>query len=368
MRGRRCLAALALVGATVALGAAPAGAAELEQSGWWFRGSVGVVPVQPPSVPEGGLLVAGTSSGPLAISALRYTLGDDETTAMLTLEVAEDSGGDPTEMALMNVCRTASEWEPAEGGDFEEAPEVDCSSGSVSGSRSADGATWSFRLDSLIDGNTLDVAIVPGVDPTFPEGANGSTFQIAFEAPTDESLTTTSGGSAFEGGFDLSDFEGGDGGESDGEFDPAGGDSFDDGSSGGSGGGFTPSGGGTAGGGSDFDVEPPPSAQVPAGDPAAVGGGDQTALPVTPPAEQPVAVQSAAADGNDLRLLGVLLLAACAAAAVFALREPVPALRRLGRFGERADAAVPVAVVAPDPTVGGLGRFARPRTGPVPRL
>jgi hypothetical protein len=202
-RGRAALGAtLLIVAAAVALLPSGAGAATLAEAGWWWRVNDGALPAAlpaPPNVPEGGLMVAGAPDGATAIAALHFDLAEGESAPVLTLRVAEngDQGGDG---ALLGACVTGSAWQPAHGGPWTNKPFAACADGSVNGVRSDDGTSWTFALAPLVSDGILDITLVPGVDPTRPAGANGSVFQLVFDAPTAASLTTTSGAS---GGSDL---------------------------------------------------------------------------------------------------------------------------------------------------------------------
>ena len=64
---RRVLLVGAFVAAVGLLTAAPAGAAELTDAGWWWRLQDGPAPLPaPPTVPPGGLLVQGAPDGATA--------------------------------------------------------------------------------------------------------------------------------------------------------------------------------------------------------------------------------------------------------------------------------------------------------------
>ncbi len=69
------------------------------------------------------------------------------------------------------------------------APKVDTAA-CVNGQRSTDGKTWTFSVKTLQVGSTVDVAIIPGVDPTT---TTTSTFALAFNAPADDSLASEAG-------------------------------------------------------------------------------------------------------------------------------------------------------------------------------
>src|SRR5439155_3063775 len=185
--GRVLLAAAALV----LLNPGAVHAADLRAAGWWWQaksGALGAAPLTSPDVPDGGLLVAGAPDGATAIAALRYSLDASETPSQLTLKVATDTGG---ASAVLAACPAGSAWKPASPGAWEDKPAAACDRGSVNGIRSADGSAWTFAVAPLATGGTLDVVLVPGKVAGAPTGADGSTFQLAFDKPGSDSLTTT---------------------------------------------------------------------------------------------------------------------------------------------------------------------------------
>jgi hypothetical protein len=350
MRPARTALGVAVLAAAALLALVPvgAGASTLTQTGWWWRVNDGALPAPlpaPPTVPAGGLMVAGAADGATAIAALHFDLGDDETAPVLTLSVADngDQGGDT---AILAACVTGSAWQPASGGSWADKPFPACAKGSVNGLRSDDKTSWTFALAPLLSDGILDITLVPGIDPSRPEGANGSVFQLAFNAPTAASLATTSGGSGGGGDFTLPDFGA-----------PA----------------FTPTDAGS------FD---PPAVggdfSAPPIDPAA------SFTPALPEADQGLTATAPIAQGRNAPLqatpastvvehkgLAALVLMLCGGALLWSAQLPVPAPRRLGTFGDgtRDGAGGGVAVPPSAPTESaGLGRFARTRSGPAPRL
>jgi hypothetical protein len=297
---------------------AHAEATTLAQAGWWWRVNDGGLPAglpTPPNVPEGGLMVAGAPDGATAIAALHFDLSSSETNPVLTLAVAEngDQGGDT---AILAACLTGSAWQPANGGAWTNKPFPACAEGSVTGLRAQDGKTWTFALAPLLSDGIVDVTFVPGVDPTRPEGANGSVFQLVFNAPTAASLATTAGSSdGSSTDFVLPEF---------GSPDVVPSDS----------GSFTAP---AIGGGLSL---PPASSFTPAL-PEADQGLTATA-PVVQERNAPLEASPIAAVA-DHKALAVLVLALCGGVMLWSAQMPVP-----------------------EPA--GLGRFARPRTGPAPRL
>lgn len=340
-RVRAALGCTLLVGAALlALAPSSAQATTLTQTGWWWRVSDPLVPATvpaPPTVPEGGLLVAGAPDGATAISALHFDVDPDQGSPVLTLTVAEngDQGGDG---AVMAACLTGSVWQPESGGAWVNKPFPACDEASVTGVRAEDGKTWTFALAPLLSDGILDITLVPGVDPDLPAGVNGSTFQLTFVAPTTASLSTTSG----SGGppLELPDF---------GAPTPDAGGSFD-----------PPAFGG--------DIDLPPAGAFTPSLPQADQGLTATA-PVVQERNAPIAA-TPIETVEDHRVLAMGILAACGAALLWSAQLPTPALRRLGGLASAATTdTVPAASGPPPPeATAGLGRFARTRSGSAPPL
>lgn len=346
-RRRRAAAGGVLLAGAALLLALPgrAEAAGLAKAGWWWRVNDGSLPVTPPpptNVPEGGLLVAGAPDGATAIAALHFDVADNETSPVLTLTVAPngDQGGST---AVLAACVTGSAWDPASAGGWGYKPFSACDQGSVNGIRSDDGASWTFALAPLLSGGIVDVTLVPGVDASRPPGANGSTFQLAFNPPTAASLATTPG-SATTADFPAPDFGAPDGGYDAGAYDPS------------------------AGGGFDLPAVPTESGFTPALPPA--DQGLTATAPVVQDRNAPLRATTAAAVAEH-KGLAALVFVLCGGALLWSAQLPVPDPRRLGTFTGPGDVRRPSAahVDRPGPSeVGGLGRFARARSGSAPRL
>ncbi|HVM39760.1 MAG TPA: hypothetical protein VM618_03140 [Acidimicrobiia bacterium] len=332
MRVRRTLAALPLCLAwVVALGWLPggsAGAADLSGWGWWWRAQAGLLGTEvppPPNVPEDGLAVGAGPDGAVAVAAVRYELPDGESAQSLTLTVAEggDIGG---EQATVAACPPAVRWASAQAGRWDMRPEANCDTASVQGIRSDDGATWTFPVAPLVADGVVDVVLVPGAET--PDGNPSPGFQLAFEAPAADSLAVT--GSSTTQPITTATT-------------PP--------SSGGGGGGTFPSSGGFS-----APTIPPVETFTPAegGDTGAAGQAFETAAAPLDP------------ESDEGRALGVLLLAGTAVVGVLSGRQPARAPRLLGNVTSSSSSR-PSAPTA-EPSVGGLGRFSRPRTGSPPRL
>jgi hypothetical protein len=350
LRRRAALLAVSLTLVTFGAGG-PAGAedARVADAGWWWRAqtSVGVGLLAPPTVQPGQLLVQGAPDGPAALAAVRYTLPAGSQGATLALRVAE--GGQPGPGAVVLACPPTGPWFGEDAGAWESRPEADCAS-SVPGMPSDDGQTWSFELDLLRTEDALDVILVPGS----VEGLDvvGSTFSITFERPDAGDLTVGSSGGELEAP-DLEDIA---------PVAPA----------------SDPGGPASAPDAGGFDLSPggfssPAPASPPIPDAPSLDGSGAAGAG-TPPgagrpggsagltAEQPIV--SAAPTGA--RGLGFALLAATVGATLWSLARPGAVAGMPGGLAGLALAGR--APTAADPVPGGLGRFARPRTGPPPGL
>lgn len=346
-RLRAALGAVLLLSALlIGLVSPRADAATLTQAGWWWRVNdpllTAAVPA-PPTVPEGGLMVAGAPDGATAIAALHFELDDGEGAPVLTLGVA-DNGDQGGASALLAACLTGSAWQPESGGAWTNKPFPACDQASVTGVRAEDGSSWTFALSPLVSDGVLDITLVPGVVPDLPAGANGSSFQLVFAPVTDASLATTSGAGP-SAPLDIPGLGAG------APAAPAAGDFA------------APS----AGGGLSLPPVPAASSFTPSL-PTEDQGLTATA-PVVQQRNAPLPTSAPIASVEDHRLLGMTILALCGGALLWSSQLPTPLPRRLGGLdlggtGEPGDAPLPD---APGQHAG-LGRFARPRSGSAPRL
>jgi hypothetical protein len=345
----RTLSGACLAAATVLAVSAPAGALAPDETGWWFKGNqdpTGALPVQlePPHVPDGGLYVANDPSGPAGVSALRFFLAEDEEPAAL-LTLAPSSSATVADVAAIVACPSLTQWVSApDGGPWAVRPEADCTTAMVPATASEDGATesedgatvsWELPGATFARGGVYDVVLVPDPESSAP-------FQVPFEAPDDTSVqpvadpanTPTTEAAAFE----LEDL-----GVSEESFTAPESSSF-----------APPA----------FDTPTTPGPDVPAAD----TGEDEFTLPTAPPrpnlrptgfsAERGVAIGVLAAVG-----VGLWVLAG----------RPIRAPRLLGGLAAESAGATSAGARSPSarlarPKVGGIGRFARPRTQPPTRV
>ncbi|MFZ6005207.1 MAG: hypothetical protein ACOYXM_14875 [Actinomycetota bacterium] len=344
--GRLLCGSVAALGALVAIGlpALAAPATSIDDAGWWWRakqGQLGAVPAAPPNVEPGQLLVQGAPDGATALAAIRATLSQGQTNPVLTLTVAAD-GDQGGETAVVLACQTGSSWSGGDAQVWDSKPKPDCSV-SVQGQRSPDGATWTFPVGALQFNNDVNVILVAGTDPALPAGANGSVFSLTFEQPTTASIQTTGGSTpppTFSSGGSFSNGSGSSGTFSEtGTFAP-------------------PVGTGT------FAVSPV-SPALPEADQGLTATAPVIQARTPAPAVQPIR----ALKSDGARAFGALVLVLGAAGSWWFGQQAPPLPRKLGRFASAAgSAAVHESTLQPAPEVGGLGRFARTRTGPPPRL
>ncbi len=341
---RRHLAAfacalLALLGGFVAAGlpALAAPAASIDDAGWWWKakqGPLGAVPGSPPNVQPGQLFVQGAPDEAAALAAIRATLADDQANPVLTLEVAAngDQGGDS---AILLACQTGSSWSGGDAQPWDSKPVPDCTV-SVQGQRAPDALTWTFPLGALQFGNQVNVILVSGTDPALPAGANGSVFSLTFEKPTPDSIQTTGGQAPSSSSAVVADDFGGASDFTEPNVDT---------------GTFAP----TSGSGT-FAVSPVQPAL-----PAEDQGLTATAPVIQAKTPAPVLQPVRSLKSGGARALGALILVLGAAGTWWFGQQAPPMARKLGRF---AGAGTPAVVTE----VGGLGRFARARTGEPRRL
>lgn len=321
-------------------------AATTTKAAWWTRASdpasatppaAGVpgvtapaLPAAPPrpDVPEGSLLVEGTPTGATAVAAITYTLLEGESSPILTVTPSSSSNVPPD--AVILACRAAIDWEvPATSpGPWADKPLVDCGR-SVSGII-AEG-TITFPLAPIVSGSELDVVLVPGTTgETTPAGAIGSTFSLSFDAAEGAALSST-----------------------------------------------TPTTPGPSTEGSSFTPAPSSSPSFSTGIPAFTPPESPIVAPALEPQEQAPTVPdqpmltAAPIVAEDNTAQGVAFLILLAGAALAGLAYLTPDRDEDGTVGlGRFKRPIPQHALAPvgPPVEGGLGRFARPRTGAPPAL
>ncbi len=339
-RTARLVGVLAVVAGASLVGPNQSRAATIE-TGWWWKANTGTspeapalpvvpapnvtLPVAPPAPPvppnaDAGLQVAALQDGAFSVAAVRV---DQELTS-ITLRVAPN--GDANGMnAKLVACTAVTAWKPVAGGEWDTKPVVACDlingGGSVAGIRSPDGSSWTFPVAPLADDGKTDVVIVPLATSDLAPGF-ATPFQLVFVPPTASDLVVaapapgeagTPSDDASETASDVS--------SSYSSFDPT----FASGS-----------------GGSAPVVSP------------ALGQKEQA--PVLP------RYVAATEPDNGSQLFGAAMVIAGLALLYGASRQETPPIRPLvgGGIGRE--------IPATEPQTGGLGRFARPRSGKPPSL
>lgn len=164
----------ALIAVTLGHAGSVAGADTAVRAGWWSQ----IAPApSPPDVPEDGLHVSGSVSGPTAVAAVAYELPEGAIATTLSLELV---GVSPRadELRACAIPLDAAGFEPAHNGAWTELPAYDCDVGAAPVVLADTTAT--FAVDLLQQGNVLAVALVPG-----------ATDRASIEKPTAESLVIT---------------------------------------------------------------------------------------------------------------------------------------------------------------------------------
>ena len=202
----------ALIGGSIVL-STPVSAASghLEKWGWWSESNYVNGVTAPNPAPDAGnahisygpevcdqpdcITNQDPPTGPVEISAVRYTLPNlpsnlDPGTAVanLVLTINGQTAGTP---ALL-MCPTLDPWPAEQSGNWQDKATYG-SRGCSPGELSADGTKWGFTaIAGQLKGNVLDVALVPAFTPPSPSSgpSNPPTppFKVEFNAPTDADL------------------------------------------------------------------------------------------------------------------------------------------------------------------------------------
>lgn len=155
--------------------AQPQAVSQLESGVWWV-GQPKMAPALPPPnhVPADGLWVSSTAAGTVAMSAVRFTVGQDDRQPVLNVPI-DAATTLPQEVPVdtrlhVLACATTDNWAAPPKGTFGAlgaAPKYDCGKGQVLGAPSLDGTTMVFELASLVsDSNhTVAIALIAAVSP-----------------------------------------------------------------------------------------------------------------------------------------------------------------------------------------------------------
>lgn len=391
VKGRRLLlralgvAAVGSGGLLLATGAASADPAASVQSGWWNEAAAGPVSA-PATASSGQLQVSSGVQGPLAFAAVRVGIPADldptSASVNLTLVQVPNSAVGTT---AVSACPTTSSWHPGGAQAASSAPGYDCTKGKEVDAVDSDGQD-SFAIPAgWASGSSVEVAIVPTPGTTAP-------FSVQYTAPTTRSVVVSGSPSAPPTTVAQDSSAAGSGTNP-----PAG-----------TGSGASPVTGATGAAVSVASPDPGSAVALPgalsspgsAASPGAAGSAGSPAEPAAAPAlasspGAPTAAPASAAPGGgpSYQASGAPAAAPRSASAVTPVGTGGPG--RAGRilavsvllllgvvmFGlagyqgrsprlllpvGAAKAVAPAAAVQPN--VGGIGRFAKPRTGPPRRL
>lgn len=208
---------LAIAGAPLFLQNA-GGAAEPSRQGWWWQANPGQgapAPPAPPDVPTDGLYVQGGPSGPSAIAAVLFQLGDGEKPKSLTLHLVQPQaavqssspapipGTDPSSApasspapppALQACPIQSGSFNADQGGPMSDAPTADCATPMPAQVDAAAG-TATFDLSSLVAASdTVALAILPAgpTDRAAIQHPGADAFAVDMTSSSSEATTTAS--------------------------------------------------------------------------------------------------------------------------------------------------------------------------------
>ena len=343
-------AAMLLGGAYLTFGPTPAGAVAPQRTAWWNEAPLGLVPLSSQVGPN-ELAVGQGAGGPTAVAAVEYSLSSPDSAdpgqagATLSLPINTGSSVGTPAVVACPVAAGSLDWKSGGDQSGASAPKYTCSPGTAVKGASPDGNSLVFDLTPAqqVAGapGTFNLAIVP--DP-----ASSAPFQTVVEAPRDNDFTVSNppeGGGGTPPVASVPDQSALAGSPA-----PA-----------------TPdlsSSAFVSDTGSQVAL-PPPAAAAPS--PPAPSSGPRSALALRLPGSiaHRVAASAGFLGGRRQQVLGVWLMIDAGLAVVFFGGGPERAPRLLGSLASRRGATAPLEVGA---QLGGIGRFARPRTGPPRRL
>lgn len=364
-------AAVAVSGLLIAAGSAAAEPAASVTSGWWNEAGTGAV-TAPSTASSGQLQVSSGLQGPLAFAAVRITVPAnlDPTTVAATLSLVQVPNSAVGTVAV-SACPTTSSWSP--GGDqaSSSAPGYDCTNGRQADAIDSDGQD-SFAIPAgWASGSTIDVAIVPTPGTTAPFSVNytaPTTHSAGLSGPSSSASTSipTGTGTGSAAPATSGPPQSSPGGETPGTAAVA----------------TAPSVAGSAtsapGGGSSapsMSAPPPALASSPVAATPAPLSGPPGGSPSTQalPARSGVAQSASPISGHPLvgpgragRILAISVLLLLGVVMFGLSAYPVGNPRQVVPVGVAERSVVPVTPLASQ--VGGIGRFAKPRTAPPRRL
>ena len=193
----------------VATGAvlSPASADTPVKVGWWNFASGGGQAAPAPDTKTGGLRVGVSSSQPLAIGAVEYSLPrDGSATLELAVTSITSNANAPAVNAILACPTKDDSWKAGDNQDSSTAPAFDCDRAYSVGRLSADQSTMTFQVNGSADisDGVLSLAIVPAHSTAIPYiGTDPGTgtdltppFVIDFDKPSSNSFVTDGGSSS----------------------------------------------------------------------------------------------------------------------------------------------------------------------------
>ena len=139
----------------------------------WFPSGIGSVTAA--AYPEGTLHVGTFAGTETDRTYLRFDdLGDDVTSAVLTIPLAADAGTTSAETAVVAACAVPGGLD----GTPDTPPEVDCEGAPIAVFATDGGPSLTVDVTSLVVGGSLAVALVPG--------DQGATWHVGFDSTARE--------------------------------------------------------------------------------------------------------------------------------------------------------------------------------------
>lgn len=161
-------------------GSASADSAASVESGWWNEATAGPV-VAPGTASSGQLQVSSGLQGPLAFAAVRIGIPPtiDPTSASVTLTLVQVPNSAVGTVSVA-ACPTTTSWKSGGDQPASSAPGYDCSAGRQAVAIDSDGQDTFSIPAGWASGSTVEVAIVPAPGTTTP-------FSVDYSEPTTQS-------------------------------------------------------------------------------------------------------------------------------------------------------------------------------------